>query len=178
MTLTLKFGRKKIKKFLPGVMKNIEGYINFQNYMWQMINESMKKYQKKNTIEYRIDPYKEDVFNVNLYKEDKDFDEDYKMEWLVCDITGCNKAAELKEFGELDKFESTLKDNFEKNKKNYVINKPNNLLNSLTKTLIKTKESIIEVIEKGIEHDRDKSISQFLLDLDIIIVKLPPKENV
>lgn len=175
MTLTLKFGRKKMKKFLPGVMKNIEGYINFQNYMWIMINDSMKKYMKKNNIEKRINPYAADVFNVNLYKEETEMDDDFKIEWLICDIQGNSKEDELREFKEMDKFEDSLKTNFEKSKNNFVVNKPNNLFSSILTKTVKVKESIIEIVEKGIEQDRNKSISQYLLDLDIIIIKLPPK---
>jgi len=174
MTLTLKFGRKKIVKFLPGVLKNIEGYINFQNNMWIMINSSIKKYQKKNIIQKRLKPYDDDVFDVNVYTDVEKLDEEYNMEWLICDIKGVSKEAEEKEFEEVKKFELTLKENFEKNKKDFTINKPTPLKSAILNKAIKTKESILDIIEKGTEQDKNKTISGFLLDLDIIIVKIPP----
>jgi len=175
MTITLKFGRKRMKQFLPGIMKNIEGYINFQNYMWIMVNDSMKKYQKKNNIEVKVNPYGHDVFQVNLYKEEQDLDEEYKMEWLICDIKGNTPEDEEEEYKQLEKFEDSLKCNFDKNKSNFIINKPNSLFSNIMQKAVKTKESILDIIEKGIEQDSDKSISQFLLDIDIIIVKLKSK---
>lgn len=174
--LTLKIGRKKMKKFLPNLAKNLEGYVNFQNYMWIMINNSIKKYKKKNKIEFGCNPYGEDVFKVNTYKLEEDVDnEDFKIEWLVCDIQGINYEAELKEYKELDKFEATLKSNFEKNKKNFRVNKPTNLFSSLQKKTKTAKETVFDVVEKGVGQSGNKTIAQFLLELDILIQKIPPK---
>jgi hypothetical protein len=175
--LTLKIGRKKMVKFFPGIIKNIEGYINFQNHMWTMVNDSIKKYHKKNTIEKRFKPFDSNVFDVNVYHDIQKLDNEYNMEWLVCDIVGINHEAELKEFEELDRFEETLKENFEKNKKDFVINKPTPLKSAILNKVIKTKESILDIIEKGTNQDKNKTISSFLLDLDIIIVKIPPTKQ-
>ncbi len=174
--LSLKIGRKKLTKFLPQMMKNIEGYINFQNYMWIMINDSLKKYVKKNKIQKRVNPYAHDVFEVNMYPTTEKLDDEYNIEWIVCDIKGNSYEDEVIEFKELEKFENTLKENFESNRKNFTVNKPTPLKSAIMNKVIKTKESVFEVIEKGLDQKGDRNISQFLLDLDIIIVKEPPKK--
>lgn len=174
--LTLKIGRKRIKKFLPGLMKKIEGYINFQNYMWIMINDSIKKYMKKNKIQKKVNPYAHDVFDVNIYKQEEQIDDEYYMEWLICDIKGNSLEDEKAEYKELDKFENTLKQNFEKNKSEFKVNKPSPMKSAILNKAIKTKESVLDIIEKGTNQNPNTSISQFLLDLDIIIVKIPPQK--
>ena len=167
--IVVKFGRKRIKKTLPRIFQNLKRFITAQEHMWIIINTAWQKFYKKNKLEKKLGI---DVLNVELIKEIEPLDDKFDIEWLIITITAPTKEREEKEFKELDKFNERLKKSYQEFKKDYKYNieKPK-FLDIVKKKTRKVTDKFTEIIKAGIDFEPNKSISDFLLDLDIIMTK-------
>lgn len=173
MTTIVKVGRKKYRKFLPNMLDKVRRFDIAQENMWMMVQQAFRKFEKTNRQELKLGV---DCLEVETAKEIEILDDIYSMEWLIVNINAPTYERELKEYKNLDKFEDSLKDFYEKSKKSFQFEKPNNLFSIAKQKLAGVKESLMDVVKKGVDYRPDQSISSFMLDLDIIMVKYPPKK--
>lgn len=174
MVATIKFGRKRYKNLTANIIEDMKGMFTFQTNMWYMIESSFKRFKRSADIQYKLG---DDNIQVNIRNEKQSVDDTLDIEWLIIDFISESYQRELEEYNKFINFDSEFKkifDNMKKNNSNIEINKSKfNIVNMLKIT----KEQIDKWIEVGLDKTRNKSISDVLIELDIVIVKLEPEKK-
>ena len=159
MTLNIKIGRRVPRSFKTRAVEKIKGLIGFQENLWLMI--SMNTAKKKFNNKALVNKGKIDTFVIDKHKENEDMF--FNIEWLKITIQG-------DEVGELDEYNEAM--NMYSDLKNVVSKKPkiaeNNILKKAFKTKVLKQDELINAYDKGYGSNKDKNISDILLEMGII----------
>jgi SMC interacting uncharacterized protein involved in chromosome segregation len=138
-----------------------------------MIESSFKRFKRSADLQYKLG---DDNIQVNIRTEKQSVDDNLDIEWLIIDFISDSYERELEEYNKFTNFDSEFKKVFDNMKKNTNIEMNRNKFNIVNMLKI-SKEQIDKWIEVGLDKTRNKSISDTLLELDIIIVKLEPNKR-
>lgn len=176
MVTTLKIGRRKYKNVLASVAESMKGFFTMQSNMWIMCNDAIKRLKKAADRDLRLG---EDNLSVIMrYEKEQDDDPNYEIEWIVTDMSSVSYDREYQAYQDILKFNDNLRKTYEdtKSKNGLVINKPKvKVFDALRDKFKLTRDKIEDMIQKGLDKEQNKSICDYLLELDIVLVTIPPE---
>ena len=167
MVVKIKIGRILPKNWVAQHFRKAGGFFTFQSNMWEMWKSSLSKFRTEAEKDYNLG---NDTLKVELYNES----ETYKgklIQWQICECNSVDPKREDKTVERFKAISQKISDNYEENKRkgNIQIDKPGTFSSGLFNRAKLTKEKIEDVIKKGIEKEGKKSVSDVMLELDIII---------
>lgn len=181
MVTVLKIGRRKHKNVLASVADEMKGFFTLQSNMWIMCNDAVRRLKKRADLDLRLG---DDTLKVTVSyppsSVDIADDANYEMKWIVVEMSALTYAREYEAYQGILKFNDALKKNYEqmKEKNGIVINKPKSKVFDAAKNQFKlTRDAIEDAIAKGLDKEKNKNVSDYLLDLEIYIVTIPPSEE-
>jgi hypothetical protein len=170
MVTTLKIGRKRYKNVLARLATEMKGFFTLQSNMWIIINDALHKFKRQADIECKLG---DDCLLVSLHKElEQVNNENYEIEWIICDISAPMYQREYDEYLNMQRMEESLKKNYERMKSQNKITVKKTALGINNGLLGEGK--IQETMERGVDENIEKTICDYLLELDILIIKNPP----
>ena len=146
------------------------GFFTFQSNMWEMWKITLNKFKKKAEQDYKLG---KDTLLVTVYTDKKILNEKEMIEYLICECSSESKKREQLCYERLDDLNKDIEKNYLKMKQNNQIDikKPNEMTRVLFETSKVFKNKIDDVIEKGLGKTRNKTVSDVMLELNIIVDK-------
>lgn len=153
MTLYINIGRRMPKRGMRRLASRVKGLVSFQENMWNIISESMKKARRAAKRDGRL------VFIIERYEEPEDLF--YVIQWMRIKIRGTPEQ-ELEEKREAE----CMYDKLDKHMKSSIDTDENFSKQFKSKRLPTYK--LKEAYEKGFGAVKNKDISHKLLELGIM----------
>jgi hypothetical protein len=151
-------------------MNQLGGFFTFQSNMWEMWKITLQKFKKQAEKDYNLN---KDSLVVSIYTEKKRLNEKEMIEYLICECSSIDKDREKLCYDRLDDLNENIEKNYLKMKKenNIDIKKPNEMTRILFEKSKYMKEKIDAVIDRGLGKTRNKTVSDVMLELNIIVDK-------
>ena len=177
MVVIIKIGRILPKNWVAQQFRKTGGFFSFQSNMWEMWKSSLSKFRTDANKDLELG---KDSLNVNIRFESEPYD-NRVIQWQICECSSFDKDREQLCIDRFEDVHKAIKKNYDKMKENKDINikKQTPFTDTITKGIRVTGNQVKDVIKKGLNKEGNKSVSQSMLDLDIIIdVQLEENEIV
>lgn len=167
MTVKIKIGRILPKNWAAQQFRKAGGFFTFQSNMWEMWRSALSQFKKEADKDLRTG---DDTLNVIIHYDREDY-QGKTIQWQICECMSLEKGREDLVVERFKSINYRIEDTYDDMKKSGKLDtdKSDSLKNGIFNRLKYSKYKLDEVIRKGLNREGGSSVSDKMLELDILI---------